>query len=165
LERCTKSRGDGFGGEMKTIILTKEILNAGKSSNGSWGQAQLEVLGAFPLTRGWQRRVIGSEFTADQIKDFLSLQDVHLKLKPFGMTKQAQQVFNAASSSPQSVSDSPATSNTERATIAEAKRRLYHALLCVPPESWTENEIDLGFSLVKDPDIQQVLERALGASR
>lgn len=46
-------------------------------------------------------------------------------------------------------------------TIVDLKRKLYHALLCKEDVLLSENEIELGYLLSKDSDIQDILRRVL----
>ena len=44
------------------MIITKELMNKGKSSNGAWSNKQVKLLGepdGFIDNHGWQKRVIG----------------------------------------------------------------------------------------------------------
>lgn len=45
----------------------------------------------------------------------------------------------------------------EKMLISHAKRQLYSYLLGKDPDQLTPNEIELGYLLAKDPDIQQIL--------
>ena len=65
------------------MILTEEILQKGKSSNGGWSTQQLRALGIknFFLEKGWKRRITGKDFPESDIKMFLSLRNAHLKAK------------------------------------------------------------------------------------
>lgn len=59
--------------------LTREMLMIGQSVNGGWSRAQTDLLGvAYPLERGWARRVIGSQITEENYRRFMALKDKHL---------------------------------------------------------------------------------------
>ena len=61
------------------MILTKEILDAGKSSLGGYTNKQLALIGLkLQLPAGWKREVIGKEFTEEALKEFITLKDAHL---------------------------------------------------------------------------------------
>lgn len=64
------------------MILTKEILERGKSSNGGWNRKQLNVFGIPDFKEKWKRKIIGKDFSESVIKEFLSFHDAHLKDKP-----------------------------------------------------------------------------------
>ena len=49
----------------------------------------------------------------------------------------------------------------DQTTIAELKRDLYRAILLVPDDMLTENEIEIGYYLSMDKDIQGILGRKL----
>lgn len=61
------------------MILTKEIFEQGKSKQGGWSMAQLACFGIERLKKGWQKRLIGQEFSEEAIKNFLELKDKHIK--------------------------------------------------------------------------------------
>lgn len=61
------------------MILTKEILNQGRSINGSWSRKQLASLGvSWPLESGWKEFIVGKDFHYVDIEKFLALKDAHL---------------------------------------------------------------------------------------
>lgn len=62
------------------MILTKEILEQGKSSRGSWNGKQLAIFGLSynKLQKGWKKRIIGRDYSEDKIKRFLELRNTHL---------------------------------------------------------------------------------------
>jgi 5-methylcytosine-specific restriction protein A len=61
------------------MIITKEIMQAGKSSNNGWNLKQLAALGEPNQSGGWYRRLIGKEVSQEQIDRFLELKDYHLR--------------------------------------------------------------------------------------
>lgn len=64
------------------IILTKELIERGKSSNGGWNKRQLAIFGlSYPLDRGWINRLVGREVTDKRYADFLHYKDTHIKRK------------------------------------------------------------------------------------
>ena len=61
------------------MILTLDILERGKSYNGSWSRKQLSLLDVeYPLRSGWSKRIIGKEYSDVSIKEFLALKNKHL---------------------------------------------------------------------------------------
>lgn len=66
------------------IVVTRELLNEGKSSNNGWNNAQVEAILGHPLPNGqlysgWFSDMIGRECTQEQIDMFLSLKNAHFK--------------------------------------------------------------------------------------
>jgi len=61
------------------MILTKEIVEAGRSRNGGYGLNQLKILGIFSFKRGWKKRIIGKDFDEKIINNFLFFKNYHLK--------------------------------------------------------------------------------------
>ena len=61
------------------MIITRDILESGKSSNNGWNKKQLDVFGERDQKKGWFNRIIGKEVTQEQIDLFLSLKDYHLR--------------------------------------------------------------------------------------
>jgi len=60
--------------------LTREILEQGKSVNGSWSAKQLKCFDiAYPWPKGWEQEIIGKEYSVAAIDKFLSLTNAHLK--------------------------------------------------------------------------------------
>ena len=63
------------------MIITNEIIEEGKSSNGGWSSEQFKCLGELTFAvKGWKQRVIGTEVSKDAIKRFLALKDLHIKI-------------------------------------------------------------------------------------
>lgn len=53
------------------MIITKEWIHANKTINGSWSRKQVVALGVdWPPTKGWQRRLVGTEITEAQQYSF-----------------------------------------------------------------------------------------------
>lgn len=44
--------------------------------------------------------------------------------------------------------------------LVQAKAQLYHEILCLDPNTMRDCDVELGFVLAKDPDIQRILESA-----
>lgn len=63
------------------MILTKELFEKGKSSNGGWNNQQLKCLGIVNPTRGWKHEIIGKDFPEEAIRMFIDLKDAHFKYK------------------------------------------------------------------------------------
>lgn len=56
------------------MILTREILEKGKSERGGWNRNQLEVLGvAWPPRQGWKSDILGKELSDSSAEAFLRL--------------------------------------------------------------------------------------------
>lgn len=60
-------------------VLTKKIIDTGKSKSGAWNLAQLRLFGFtnFPK-KGWQSMLIGQEWPREIISQFLFLKNKHL---------------------------------------------------------------------------------------
>lgn len=65
---------------MEKVVLTREMIEAGKSSRGGWSNRQVQQLGLPSLNgqKGWQDRLIGTEHDRDKYEMFLALRDGHL---------------------------------------------------------------------------------------
>ncbi len=50
-----------------------------------------------------------------------------------------------------------------REDLIDAKRRLYSELLKVPPDQLTDSDLDVMTALMKDADIQRILDERLKA--
>ena len=63
--------------------LTKEILERGRSVNGAFNAKQLTALGLdiHNLWKGWQKKIIGNEYTFEAIETFLLHTNSHLDVK------------------------------------------------------------------------------------
>lgn len=66
----------------KCSKITLEIIDKGKSNEGGWNRAQLQVVGVeWPPTKGWKDRLNGTEFTHAELDQFLALKGDAGKLK------------------------------------------------------------------------------------
>ena len=55
-------------------ILTREMLNAGKSDAGGWSKKQLAIIGvAWPPPAGWQDRTIGKQIAVADYERFVAM--------------------------------------------------------------------------------------------
>jgi len=63
---------------MANIIITKEILDAGRSSRGLWSMEQIKTLGVTSFSVSLPKTVIGKEFPEEIVQEFLALKDKHL---------------------------------------------------------------------------------------
>ena len=66
------------------MIITKELMNKGKSSNGAWSNKQVRLLGepdGMIDNPGWQKRVIGRYISDVDAERFIALKDAHLNRK------------------------------------------------------------------------------------
>jgi 5-methylcytosine-specific restriction endonuclease McrA len=70
------------------VFLTEELLERGKSRNGSWSAEQLKTLGVLEIRKGWKRNIIGREFSEDIINRFLKLKNKHLDEGSFGSSRE-----------------------------------------------------------------------------
>lgn len=61
------------------MILTKEIIEQGKSINGGWSVRQIEIFGANQQIKGWRKLISDMDFPEASIKEFLLLKNNHLK--------------------------------------------------------------------------------------
>ena len=64
---------------MANIIITKEILEAGRSSRGLWSMKQIRMLGVSSFSVSLPKTIIGKEFPEEIVQEFLALKDKHLK--------------------------------------------------------------------------------------
>lgn len=60
------------------MIITKEIIEQGKSSRGGWSNKQFKALGITDFTRGWKDRIMGKDIPDRMVMEFLSLKDDHV---------------------------------------------------------------------------------------
>lgn len=60
------------------MIVTEEILESGKSINGSWGKAQLKCFGFDGLQKGWKDLIIGKEIPDENVEQFIKLKNAHV---------------------------------------------------------------------------------------
>lgn len=59
--------------------LTIEILNKGRSKNGSFSEEQLRLFNTTSVNNGgWYNRLIGQDFPEETIIKFIKLKDTHL---------------------------------------------------------------------------------------
>lgn len=68
------------------IILTRELIEAGKSTKGAYSEKQVNCFGLtlYKLKSGWIDGLIGIEIDQEKYDKFLSLKDAHLKHKMVG---------------------------------------------------------------------------------
>jgi len=56
------------------VMITNEMIEAGKSGMGGWNRRQVEAIGMkWPLTQGWKFRIIGTTVEKSKVTEFLSL--------------------------------------------------------------------------------------------
>lgn len=68
------------------MVLTPDILDEGKSCNGSWSWKQLKALGLGPewfradrtLISGWRQYLMGLDVPRENITKFIALKNRHL---------------------------------------------------------------------------------------
>jgi hypothetical protein len=56
----------------QTQKLTNQILLKGMSKSGGWSKEQLALFGESKI-KGWKERILGQEFPAETIKEFIAL--------------------------------------------------------------------------------------------
>ena len=61
------------------MIVTKQIMEQGKSSNGGYNSQQIKMLGEDIKKSGWFKRCIGKCVSDENIRLFLELKDAHFK--------------------------------------------------------------------------------------
>jgi len=67
---------------MKKVILTRDMIEAGVSYNGSYNSKQIKQLGSrMHKNPGWFENLIGKPVTPAQYEAFLDLKNDHLKKK------------------------------------------------------------------------------------
>lgn len=59
----------------------------------------------------------------------------------------------------------PEWNKIQRTLIIHAKRNLYSAFLSIPPENLTESDLNLMNVLMKDEDIQNILDKAFSRNK
>lgn len=61
------------------MLLTKEILEDGKSRNGGWSLKQFKLFGFDTLPKkGWKDIICGQDWPDEVVSQFLVLKDKHL---------------------------------------------------------------------------------------
>jgi hypothetical protein len=68
---------------LNNVVMTKEILDKGRSRNGAWGIKQIRILGLNNFSDSILRTTIGKSFPSESIKTFLLLKDQHLSNKNY----------------------------------------------------------------------------------
>ncbi len=64
---------------MGKVVITRAILNAGKSFEGGWSASQLFCLKSSTMNnKGWKRRLIGSRVPEEDVAEFIWLRNQHL---------------------------------------------------------------------------------------
>ena len=79
------------------MIITKALLDKGKSSRGAWSNKQVRLLGepdGMINNHGWQKRVIGRYIPDVDAERFVALKDAHLKGKNRGRGKHSEQTHH-----------------------------------------------------------------------
>jgi hypothetical protein len=57
-----------------TVILSNELIEAGRSDRGGWNRTQLLLIGVpWPPEKGWKARRIGKSIEDKAFLDFLAL--------------------------------------------------------------------------------------------
>ena len=68
-------------GGIETVVITKEIMEQGKSSNNGWNRKQIKALGDNQDVSGWMNRILGKRVRPSAIQLFLNLKNAHIKKK------------------------------------------------------------------------------------
>lgn len=72
--------------------LKAEDIEAGRSSNGGWSRAQVELLGvSWPLVSGWKKALIGKEVPDSAYQRFVAFKDKHLQVVAESKDAEAEQ--------------------------------------------------------------------------
>ena len=59
----------------ETIVLTKELIKAARTTNGGLTKKQLAAIGVpWPPPKGWQESKIGTMITEEQLKRFQTIE-------------------------------------------------------------------------------------------
>ena len=69
------------------MILTKELIHAGMSTNGGWNTLQVIILGESMRYKGWLGRLLGKNVPDEDYYKFLEFKDAHLKKNGYGGRK------------------------------------------------------------------------------
>lgn len=63
------------------MILTKDLIEKGKSVNNGWSTAQMKALGVTVFKKGWFKNLIGSNISQSAYDEFIALKDKHISEK------------------------------------------------------------------------------------
>lgn len=66
------------GTELATVVLTRAMIEAGRSRRGGFNGHQLRVFGFNGFERRWKKRLTGRLVPLSQYEAFLALKDSHL---------------------------------------------------------------------------------------
>lgn len=67
---------------METLIITNDLIEAGKSDAGGWTRQQIESLGiSWPPREGWKTRLIGTVIEKSRLEKFMSLKNTSKKMR------------------------------------------------------------------------------------
>jgi len=84
------------------VVITKAYLQKHSTKSGAWTKAQINALGLeWPVTKGWQKRLEGTEITREQANDFENGRN----RKVSGKSKQALILTNAISKDAKHLND------------------------------------------------------------
>lgn len=61
------------------MLVTRELLQKGKSRNGGWNLKQVKILGFDQWRKGWKRTCIGKQISTEDYFKFIRLKNTHLK--------------------------------------------------------------------------------------
>ena len=61
------------------MIITKEIIEEGKSINGGWSIEQLKCFNIDFFYKGWQNDIIGKDYDINFYYKFINLKNSHIK--------------------------------------------------------------------------------------
>lgn len=63
------------------MIMSKQLFERGKSSNGGWNTEQVTLLGESMKNSGWAKRCVGKDYPEEIINEFIALKDAHFRRK------------------------------------------------------------------------------------
>jgi hypothetical protein len=71
------------------MILTREILDLGKSDRGGWSSKQMVALdnANYKQNKGWKNQIVGKDYDPAAIELFLSLKNHHLSREKINNVK------------------------------------------------------------------------------
>lgn len=76
------------------MIVTQQIIEAGKSINGGWNLQQMKCLGfENGWERKWIRRIVGKDLPEENIKRFLDWKNAHINRPKAGKALQNKKDF------------------------------------------------------------------------
>ncbi|MEM7203573.1 MAG: hypothetical protein AAF628_25135 [Planctomycetota bacterium] len=59
------------------VVLTEQLLDAGRSEKRGWSKAQLALFGVDGFPKGWKKALIGRPVPREFVDRFLALKNAH----------------------------------------------------------------------------------------